>query len=237
MKKVTLLILLSLTLLSFYIVTKLVNNPSGASVKNYGAKGEQHKRCLTLENTIGSGRRSQMVPDTKNIMGTRLTSQMVPDTNKNHLFQMIIQYIFLQDRKLIPVNPRNMILAPCTKRIQNPLQALAILTQLILNLRRNLIINNPINHAILLQLPQLLRQHFLRNIRHQPLQFTRPLFPMRQMAENYTLPFPPNHLKRRFHRYIVFLLLHHTSSSSFRQAPKSTYRTKRYLYHLKVRTS
>ncbi|MEH7481759.1 glycosyl hydrolase family 28-related protein [Neobacillus drentensis] len=39
MKKVTLLILFSLTLLSFYIVTKQVNNPSGSSVKNYGAKG------------------------------------------------------------------------------------------------------------------------------------------------------------------------------------------------------
>ncbi|MBT2701397.1 hypothetical protein J7E79_29515 [Bacillus sp. ISL-40] len=40
MKKVTLLILLSLTLLSFYIVTKQVNNPSGSSVKKYGAKGD-----------------------------------------------------------------------------------------------------------------------------------------------------------------------------------------------------
>ena len=79
---------------------------------------------------------------------------------------------------------------------------------------------------VLLQLPQLLGQHFGGSPGNQPLELTEPLGPPRQVPQNEGLILTADQIQGRFHRTVVaFPLLHPLASLSFWVLP-----------HLKVRS-
>jgi hypothetical protein len=80
-------------------------------------------------------------------------------------------------------------LGPGQQRIKGGTQFLSPFRQAILDLRRHLMVDDPPDNAVALQLPELLYQHLLRDRRYRPLKIGKTNhFPPEKMEQNYQFP-------------------------------------------------
>src|SRR6266850_5629327 len=104
-------------------------------------------------------------------------------------------------------------LGPGQQRIKGGTQFLSPFRQAILDLRRHLMVDDPPDNAVALQLPELLDQHLLRDRRYRPLKIGKAKhLPAKEMEQNYQLPAALQKLERLLHAggrsgWRVFVLL------------------------------
>src|SRR5688572_12857938 len=120
-------------------------------------------------------------------------------------------------------------LAPPTHRLHHGHQALPPRRERVLDLRRNLWVDLSTHQPVRLHLPKLLRQHFLRDRPHLPLQLGEPPRAAQQSVQDHDLPPPADQGERGFGRAAVGDAFHRGLSVSFRY-----YSTKRHVLHFLI---
>src|SRR5262249_10065551 len=94
--------------------------------------------------------------------------------------------------------PSTLLRAPVAHGSDNWAEALSPCRERVFHVWRHLRVDFAPYNAIVLQLPQLLREHLLRDSAHRPKEFREPLRAREEMIEDHRLPAAAEHLQGGF---------------------------------------